>query len=73
MVEKDVTINVTNEFDPADQTMFAMSTRPACLSLRRRRRLSSGSTSREKCCDFEKIGGFDDVPARFLTIAKKLI
>ncbi len=42
-VEKDVTINITNEFDgtltrmtitAADQTMFAMSTRPACLSLR---------------------------------------
>ncbi len=33
----------------ADQTMFAMLTRPACLSLRRRKRLSSGSMSRGKC------------------------
>jgi hypothetical protein len=41
-----------------DQTMFAMSTGPACLSLRRRKRLSSGSTSRGKCfATLERLGG----------------
>ncbi len=59
-------------FTAQDQTMFAMSTGPACLSLRRRKTFGLNE-SREVFRDFEEIGGFDDVPIGFLTIAKKLI
>jgi hypothetical protein len=78
-VEKDVTINVTNEFDPYDDycrrpnnvrhvdrsglPQFTV-TEETVIGLKE---------SREVFRDFDEIGGFDDVPIGFLTIAKKLI
>jgi hypothetical protein len=77
--KKDVTINVTNEFDPYDNfggrsnnvrhvdrsglPQFT-ATEETVIGL---------NESREVYHDFQDIGGFDDVPIGFLTIAKKLI
>ncbi len=78
-VEKDVNINVRNEFDPYDDyggrsnnvrhvdrsglPQFT-ATEETVIGL---------NESREVFRDFDKIGGFDDVPVQFLTIAKELI
>jgi hypothetical protein len=78
-VEKDVTINVTNEFDPYDDyggrsnnvrhvdrsglPQFT-ATEETVIGL---------NESREVFRCFEKIGGFDDAPVQFMTIAKKFI
>ncbi len=80
-VEKDVTINVTNEFDSyADYSgrsnnVCHVDTSGLPQFTAKEETVIGLNESREVFRDFEnlKIGGFDDVPVRFLTIAKKLI
>jgi hypothetical protein len=80
-VEKDVTINVTKEFDPYDDyssrsnNVCHVDTSGLPQFTAKEETVLGLNESREAFRDFEnlKIEGFDDVPVRFLTIAKKLI
>jgi hypothetical protein len=78
-VEKDVTINVTNEFDPYDNyCRRSNNVRPVDRSgllqfMATEETVIGLNESREVFRDVEETGGFDDVPIGFLTIAKKLI
>jgi hypothetical protein len=74
-VEKDVTINVTNEFDPyGDYGGRSNNVRHVERSglpqfTATEETVIGLNESREVFRDFEKNGGFDDVPVQFLTIA----
>ncbi len=57
----------------ADHTMSSMSTRPACQFTAKEETVIGLNESRKVFRDFEKIGGFNDVPVRFLMISKKFI
>ncbi len=78
-VEKDATINVTNEFDPYDdygrRSNNVRHVDRSCLPqfTATEETVLGLNESREVFHDFEKIGGFDYVPVGFLTIAKTLI
>jgi hypothetical protein len=78
-VEKDVTINGTNKFDPYDDygrrsnNVRHVDRSGLPLFTATEETVIGLNESREVFCDFEKIGGFDEVPIGFLTIAKKLI
>jgi hypothetical protein len=78
-VEKGVTINVTNEFDLYDdyggRSNNVRHVDTSCLPqfTATEETVIRLNVSREVFRAFEKIGGFDDVPVQFLTIAKKLI
>ncbi len=76
-VEKDVTINVTNEYDPYDnygcRSNNVCHVNTSCLFTAKEETVLGLNESRDVFRDFEKIGGFEDVPVRFLMIAKKLI
>jgi hypothetical protein len=81
-VEKDVTIKVMNEFEPHHYSRYY--TYPVETDVRhvdtsglpqftaKEESVIGLNESREVNRDFEKIGGFDDVPVQFLKIAKKL-
>ena len=78
-VEKDVTINVTNEFDPYDdygcRSNNVCHVDTSCLPqfTATEETVIGLNKSREVFRDFEEIGGFDDVPIGFLPIARMLI
>ncbi len=77
-VEKDVTINVTNKFKPYYIYCGANKVRHVDRSglpqfTAKEETVIGLNESKEVFRDFDEIGGFDDVPIGFLTIAKMLI